>query len=157
MKALLIYSSKHGTTEKIADIIRHSSKHQIILNNLKARPKPDLSKYDFLIIGASIHAGKIAPRVQKFLKKNHQELLTKEIALYMCCMDQKKSEEQFNNNFPEEIRDHAFAKACVGGEFLFEKMNRLERAIVKKVSGQNATISNIKQDELQAFIHTLEV
>ncbi len=149
--------SKHGTTEKVARIIKHSSKHQVFLNNLKKFPKPNLVDYDIVIIGSSIHAGTIPKRLKSYIKKNEVNLLSKQLALYMCCMHTEQVESQFNTNYPENLREHAFASACVGGEFLFEKMNRLEKTIIKKIAGHSNSISEIKQDDLQAFIHALEI
>ena len=156
MKALLIYTSKHGTTEKISETICNSSKHEITRNNLKAHKSPDISDYDLIIIGCSIHAGSISMRTKKFIKKNKEKLLTKNTAIFMTCMNHEVAEKQFNDNFDTEIKEKSIATAYVGGEFLFEKMNKLERAIVKKVSGVDHTVSQIKTDTIQSFINQID-
>ncbi|CAN5505516.1 hypothetical protein BH23BAC1_BH23BAC1_30740 [soil metagenome] len=58
-------------------------------------------------------------------------------------MNEEKAEEEFNNAFPEELRHHAVATGIMGGELLFEKMNFMEKFIVKTVSGQKETVSKI--------------
>jgi menaquinone-dependent protoporphyrinogen oxidase len=156
MAVLIIYSTKHGTTEKIANIIRHSSKYEVVLNNLKQKPKPDLSGYDKIILGGSIHMGKISGRLKKFMLANKAELLQKPLGIYICCMFEEQSEAQVEKNFPIDLREHSIASICVGGEFLFEKMNQLERTIVKRVVNINESVSKLKDDELQAFIHLME-
>ena len=67
MKTAIIYMSKHGTTEKVVNII---SDHLTLINtdvfNIRNVKAPDLIKYDFIIIGGSIHAGMIQKKVKQF-------------------------------------------------------------------------------------------
>lgn len=156
MNALLIYTSKHGTTEKVAEIIRNSSKHNIQLNNLKINKKPSIENYDMIIIGSSIHAGNIPSKTKKFLAKNNDLLLSKKLALYLVCMNHDDAITQMDNNFPEDLRKHAIINTCVGGEFLFEKMNKLEKILVKKIAGKSESISELKNDNIQNLITEID-
>ena len=123
MSTAIIYTSSHGTTEKIANMIKTEIKKDdvdIIKLNLKALE--DLQKYDQIIIGSSIHAGKIPRIMQKFMIKNHDTLSNKKIGLYLCCMHEgQAAKDQFNNAFSPELCKHAIATGILGGEFLFEK------------------------------------
>lgn len=157
MRAILIYTTKHGTTLKVANTIRHSSKHNISLNNLKKNSKPNLKNIDLVIIGSSLHAGSISRKMKRYLKNNEDLLLSKKVAIYLCGMQEGKTEEQFSSNFSEKLRNHAFAITFVGGEFLFEKMNFVQKSIIKKISGVEESVSKIKDDELQEFIHALRM
>jgi menaquinone-dependent protoporphyrinogen oxidase len=67
-----------------------------------------------------------------------------------------KAIEQFNNAFPEDIRQHAIATACLGGEFLFEKMNFFQKAIVKKVENIKESKSELDEKEMQHFVEKLK-
>ena len=60
MNTVIIYMSKHGTTEKIAELIKSKlepSKTQIF--NLKKIRSIEFENYDIIIIGGSIHVGSI--------------------------------------------------------------------------------------------------
>lgn len=60
MKTTIIYMSSHGTTEKIAKMIKAELPTQDIeVINLKTNRKPELHNADQIILGASIHAGLI--------------------------------------------------------------------------------------------------
>ena len=67
MKTAIIYRSHHGTTEKVANLIREAMGNvNTHLFNLKTDKNPDLSGYDQVIIGGSIHAGNIQNKVKEF-------------------------------------------------------------------------------------------
>ncbi len=153
MKTAIIYISKHGTTEKVALQIAEKLKvEEKDIINLRKDRNPDISKYDRVIIGGSIHAGMIQKRVKDFCEKNLEILLEKETGLFMCGMQKEQLEEEFRNAFPEKLRDHSHAIAMAGGEFIFEKMNFLEKAIVKKVAKVEKSISDINYVEIDKFV-----
>lgn len=148
--------SSHGTTENIAKMIRAElPKQSIELINLKKNRSPKLEKFDQFILGASIHAGVIPKRMRKLMIKNSALLKSKKLGLYLCCMEEgEKAKEQFENAFPEELREYAKSAKLLGGEFVFEKMNFIERAMVRKIAGTNKSISKIRVDEIKKFAKT---
>lgn len=84
---------------------------------------------------------------------NSQVLKSKKLGLYLCCMEEgEKAREQFENAFPAELREYAKSAKLLGGEFVFEKMNFIERMLVKKIAGTNESISKIKVDEIKKFV-----
>jgi menaquinone-dependent protoporphyrinogen oxidase len=155
MRVLVIYTTRHGTSQKIARAIQHSSSHQVRLHNLKKNNQPDLDRHDFIVLGSSIHAGRIPRRLRRFIRKKSDQLLAKPLAIYLCCMDLGNSEKQMEANFPKPLREHAIELRCLGGEFLFEKMNKIEKTLVKKIAGADGSKSNLRHDALQSFIQSL--
>ena len=67
-------------------------------------------------------------------------------------MEVEKAQEQFDNNYSEILRKHSTANGILGGEFLFEKMNFIEKYLIQKISGVKTTISKIKTNEINRFI-----
>lgn len=157
MKTIIVYASSHGTTEKVANIIREkldSATVQII--NLKSKTKIDLSNYETVIIGGSIHAGSIQSEVKSFIKENTITLMDKKVALFLCCMNEKEEQTEFNNNYPELLRNHSTYNAIVGGEYIFEKMNFIEKFLVRKIAGVSTTISKLRYTEIDNLITTVK-
>jgi menaquinone-dependent protoporphyrinogen oxidase len=153
MNIAIIYSSSRGTSEKVAKQIQNGlGADNASLINLKETKAIDLSLFGTLIIGGSIHAGQMQGRVKTFCKKNMVDLLQKRVALFMVGMNEPEFENEFNNAFPELLRNHAISSKCVGGEFLFEKMNFFEKLIVKKVSGITRNISKIDENKIGELI-----
>ncbi|MFO7880536.1 MAG: flavodoxin domain-containing protein [Bacteroidota bacterium] len=155
MRIIILYTTRHGTSQKIARTIQHSSRHQVSLYNLRHRRSPDLTQYEIVIIGSSVHSGKIPLRLRRYMRKHKSELMQRNLALYLCCMELDKAKMHIENNYPDELRQHAFATACLGGEFLFDKLSREEKAEVKKLTGAKTSRSKIRHDALQNFIRQL--
>lgn len=152
MKTLIIYSSSHGTTEKAAQILSEQLQGEVELINLKKLSNPKLTIYDSVIIGSSIYAGSTKSRLKQFLKQNQNELLSKRLGLFLCCMfEGDKAVSQFEATYSKELRDHSRAKGLFGGEFLISKMNFLERQIVKKVAGVTSDVSQLNLNEIRLF------
>lgn len=151
MKTAIIYYSKHGTTEKVAQlIVKHlGSKTEFI--SLKEHNNPDIQTYDKIILGTSIYAGAPGKLMSQFCKKNRLLLEQKVIGLFICCMNQKQETEEISNSFPEYLHKESVAEAVLGGEFLFDKMNFIERFITKKVAKTDSSVSNLRYNEIKEF------
>lgn len=157
MKTAIIYSSTHGTTKKVARLIAEKQNgKEVSLIDLGINPKPVIDTFDRIIIGGSIHVGMIQKRVKHFCEKNLALLLQKETGLFICCMRKEKQEEQFVNAFPERLRMHSKVHGYFGGEFLFEKMNFLQKLMVKKVAKVCKSISQIDYAAIDQFVSALE-
>lgn len=151
MKTAIVYDTSHGTTEKVANMIA-SFNSSIEIFNLKENKNINLDGFDQVIIGGSIHVGKIRRRVKEFCLKNLDKLLQKRVGLYLCAMNEPEYEPELKLAFPEELRNHAVIKKVVGGEFLFDRMNFLERFIVKKISGINETTSKLDEKGIMQIV-----
>ena len=111
MKTLIAYCSRHGSTEKIAHLLFMEIEHgPVRLLDLSLEPMPkSLKEFDQVIIGGSIHYGQIQKSVKDFYNEFMDELLQKRLGLYMCYMLDEKAEEEFNQAYPEALRNHAIA------------------------------------------------
>jgi menaquinone-dependent protoporphyrinogen oxidase len=76
MTTLIVYASKHGCTEKCAHKLQERITGEVEMLNLKKPVTFSPEKYDMIIIGGSIHAGKIQKRIKKFCL-NHLDVLKK--------------------------------------------------------------------------------
>jgi menaquinone-dependent protoporphyrinogen oxidase len=157
MKTAIVFASKHGTTQKVAEKIQEGmGNSNTDLFDLKTTNNVDISKYEQVIIGGSIHAGKIQKSVAQFCSKNTVDLVQKPLGLFLCCMDEKHSNSEFENVYPELLRSHAKSKKVMGGEFLIEKMNFFEKLIIKKVSKVTSTISKIEENKIAEMIEEMK-
>lgn len=148
MDTAIIYATNHGTTEKVAQMIHGYLNKNAELINLKTNKNPDISKFQNIIIGGSIHAGNIQKKVKKFINKRTNDIMAKKFALFLCCMDEKRAGEQFENAFPKELQEKSIYNALPGGEFRFDKMNFIERAIVKKIAGTDQNVYKVNEEEI---------
>lgn len=153
MKTLIVYCSSHGTTEKAVRVLCENIEREVLAVDLK-RDKIlfDLEDYDGVIIGGSIHAGEIQRKIKQFIKQHHDELLEKEVGLFLCCIrDGDIAVEQFNRAFPQDLRKNSVAMGLFGGEFLVSKMNFFERQVVKKVDSVIKDESHLNLNAIMEF------
>ena len=151
-KTLILYQSRAGTTEKVAGLLAGKLNSEVKVVNLKKEKNPSLLEFDTIIIGGSIRASLIQPGIKKFLEKNKELLLTKDLGLFLCCMEEgEAAEKQFNESYPEELRRAARATGLMGGEFDFDRLNFLERGIIKKVAGVTESVSKIRNEAIEEF------
>jgi len=152
MKTLITYCTTHGCTESVVSEIAEHLGEKVSLCNLKKEEVPTISNFDRVIIGGSIHAGKIQKKVKDFCKNHEEALLQTELGLFICCMEEgEKANEELWEAYPESLLQHAKATACLGGEFNFERMNFLEKMIVKKVAKVENSTSNINHEAIHSF------
>ena len=72
--------------------------------------------------------------------------------MFLCCLfDGEKALQQFQDAYPETLRNKAVAHGLFGGELDFEKMNFFERAIVKKVANIEESVSKINYQNIKDF------
>lgn len=155
MNTLIVYATKHGCTENCAAILSEKLMGKVDLCNLKIVKAVDFSQYDKVIIGGSIYMGKIQKEVSKFCSKNFNLLKHKKVGLFICCMREDIAEMQLNNSFQQELLSNAVVKEFFGGEFIFKKMNVIERFIVKRVSKIDKDISNILAENINKFAQSM--
>lgn len=157
MKTLILYCSDYGFAEKCGQMIGERTEDAVCINFKSEDMKAlDLNTFDIIIIGASIHAGKISKKFKEYLISNESTLLKKKIAIYLCCMDNDKAEEYLKAEIPEKIYDHAFFKGHIGYALTFEKMNLIIRAMIKNISHQDKNVEEIKYDIIDSLTEKLK-
>ncbi|GHT77372.1 flavodoxin [Bacteroidia bacterium] len=158
MKTAIIYTSKHGTTAKVAQMIAgRLTGSQLSIIDLKKVKCPDLNSFDGIVLGTSIYAGTSSKTMQRFCKDNIEVLTQKRLALFVCGMepDTSKRQQELTNAYPQELVQHAVSTCFAGGEFQFEKMNFFERAIIKRIAKTDKSISDINSDNIDRFVQEI--
>jgi len=156
MSTLIVYASKYGCTQKCTELLSKKLSDKVDIINLKEVNDIDISKYEKIIIGGSIYIGKIQKEVTEFCSKNLDKLKEKRIGLFICGMQEGDIiNTELNQNFNSELIEIADAKECFGGEFIFDKMNFIEKLIVKKVSKVTSNKSNILEENIHKFAQAM--
>ena len=151
MKTLIVYATKHGSSEKAANMLKEKLKGELAVHNIAKKGLPNINNFDAIIVGGSIHAGMIQKKIKHFCNDNSEHLQKVHLGLYLCCMYKEEAQMQFDSAYSQELRDSALINGLFGGEFLFGKMNWFERSIVKKVVGINKSLSNIDHGAIDRF------
>lgn len=146
MKVLIIYSTKYGTSEKCAKLLKDKLNGEVELINISKNSEVDLSKCDKIIIGGPIYMGTMQNKITEFCNANIETLKNKKVALFACSMfGGEKGEENMKNNFSNELKNIVVSMKLFGGELNIDKMKFIDKVItkmVKKVELQPGQIIN---------------
>lgn len=157
MKTLIAYATTHGCTEKISEQLKDYLEGDVALVDLKENPNPPIKEFQRVIIGGSIHAGQIQKRVKEFGTTNLKDLQKKELGLFICCMEEgETAHKQLMEAYPEELHRSAKATAFFGGAFDFDRMNFLEKMVVKKVAHVKQSTSKVDFEAVRKFSRRMD-
>lgn len=155
--SLIIYASDHGTVEKCAKELFIQMKGKVDLCNLYSREViPDLSAYDTIIIGGSIHSGKIQDVISEFCEVNISMLTKKNIGLFINCIySGEKAIKQLDEAYPTSLTEIAIARDYFGGEVDELKLNYLERLITKQMIEEENLVVKLSMDKIILFANKM--
>jgi len=157
MKIAILYGTKYGSAEKVSELISKSieenykDKESIDVELINLKEKKDINlDFDVLIIGSSVYMGRIRKEVRKFLKKNKNALIEKNLALFICGCNEDEGINQLYKIFPSEIVSKSMSNAFILGEFQLDKMGFFERKISQSIikgASKEFKIDNVAIDE----------
>ncbi|GAK54513.1 flavodoxin [Candidatus Moduliflexus flocculans] len=146
MKNIILYTTRHGCTEKCINMLQPQLTGNTTIVNLNNQAAPNLDAFDTVILGGSIYAGKTQKALRQFAVEHLDQLLKKRVFLFLCC-----GTEAFQANFPEQLVQHATMKSVLGAELTIAKLGFFERLIVKVVSKGKGDFSNIHTAVIAEF------
>lgn len=151
MKSLIVYCSSYGTTKKAAQLIKKHLTGEVELVNLENVTNLQITDgFETVIIGSSIQLGQIHKKIKMFVDENVNQLLQKNLGLFVCCLKDEAAELQLNNNLPIEIRNHANT-AIFGGEIVFSKLTLFEKLVVKNIAGIKEDTFTLNEQAIKDF------
>jgi menaquinone-dependent protoporphyrinogen oxidase len=149
LNTLIIYTSKNGSTKKAAKYLYDKIEGDKSIINIREEKHPSLENYGTVILGGSIYAGNIQKEIQNFVDKNLDLLLTKKIGLFLCCGMEENYKKQLKQSFPEELINHSITDQYFGFEYNKDKMNLIEKTLIKLVAKSKTNLSNILEDNIE--------
>jgi menaquinone-dependent protoporphyrinogen oxidase len=152
LRTLIAYATNHGCAARAAARLALKLGGEVVQVDLRDNDKPDLARFEAVVVGGSIHAGHVQKAVKRFCAANAEALLARRLGLFLCCMyEGDTAQRQLEVAYPSVLRAHASATGLFGGAFDFEKMSLIERTIVKKVAGVCESISKLDPDAIDRF------
>ena len=151
MQTLIVYGSKHGFTRKISRMLEN-----LVLGS-KAVDLADSGSIDFasldrIIIGGPIYNGRVLPRVRRFCRRNLQDLLNKEVAIFIVGISGLDALEVYwEESFPEDLRKHSTTHGLLGGMINAGNLSFLERVVVRGVKKIAGNLDLYDEADLEAF------
>jgi menaquinone-dependent protoporphyrinogen oxidase len=157
MKTLVAYATKYGCTEKCAKRIAEELGSDVELLDLGKSSSVSLADYETVIIGGSVYIGKVQKEVSEFCTRHLEELKNKRLGLFICGMAEGEGMiTEMKASFPSELLERAVAKEFLGGEFLVDNMNFIDKFMLKKMAKVTENKSNILEDNIAKFVQEMK-
>lgn len=154
---LIVFASEHGTVEKCARELFRLIDGKVDICDLNKREiTPDLIKYDSIIIGGSIHSGKIQTVISDFYEDNLDLLLKKRVGLFINCIyTGEKAQKQLDDAFPQALNKKAVVRDYFGGEINELKLNYWEKIITKQMIEQENLDVRLLREKIDLFVEKM--
>ncbi|STO09442.1 flavodoxin domain-containing protein [Exiguobacterium aurantiacum] len=158
MKTLIAYTSRYGTSEKVAHLLAERLSGNVHVQNLVDEPGVDWGTIDHVIVGGSIRMGKVQDELTDWLKQNEGPLLERPLGLYLCAGTPTAAERQreLEGAYGEPLWAHAYFVEVVGSGYDFERMGFLDKAIVRMMAKQTVSSLNLDEARLDELVESAQ-
>lgn len=157
MKSVVVYVSRQGCCEKSAVMLLRRLGEQATMVDLDTNKGLDLAPYDTVIIGGPIYYGRMEGLVRRFCRQHLETLLQKRLGLFICCMESgERALDELQEAFPPELLSHATATGYFGGEIALERLNFVERFMVRSIAKVDHNISTLSEERIARFLEQLQ-
>ena len=122
--------------EYVADLVRHHN-HDADLVDLKESPGVDLTSYDGVIVGASIHRGHHDKHLAEFVERNRDTLERLPSALFsvsLAAHGDTGEAERYLEEFEQQTKWQPAKVALFSGALLYTQYGFLTRHLMKRIA-----------------------
>ena len=157
MKTAIIYTTKHGSVKKCADILKEKLGGNADIYNLAESSDIPLDDYDTIILGASVYVGKIQKEMVKFCTGNNPDLHSKQLGLFVCAGERSEKRFDYLKLFGDNIFSKSISRKVFGDEVYYEKLNLFEKLALRMLKGVKKSYSNLDSEAMDEFITELNL
>lgn len=156
-KILIVYGTRHGQTEKIANFIANKLQadgYSTDIFDAQSIPEQlDLIQYEAFLVGAPIHAGGYPKKVKNWVKLNSHKLSQKPSAFFSVCLgilqkDERvqKEEREFLQKFFSWSGWKPNGWAIFPGALSYSQYNWLLKLIMKRIAKKAGVETETNRD-----------
>lgn len=129
MKTLVVYGTTYGYAQDCAHTLAALLPGPVEVVDAASAMMLPIRAFDRIIIGSSVYMGKPQKSVVTFCTQRQQELMEKQLGLYLCCALPEGFDAAISLAFPQPLRQSAVAVANFGGRLDTAKMSFMHRTI----------------------------
>lgn len=139
---LLVYSSTNGQTLKICQRLQsviEQQQHLVSLISVDQAAEMDLTGFDKIVVGASIHYGHHSPQIHAFIEKNRRLLDSKPNAFFSVNVVARKPEKNspetnpYLQKFLQRISWKPKVLAVFAGKIDYPSYGFIDRSVIRLI------------------------
>jgi menaquinone-dependent protoporphyrinogen oxidase len=147
---LIAYRTRYGTTERYARLLAERLPGESKLADLGHSRRLSPGDYGLILLGSPIYGGTILPGVSSFCERYREELLSRPVGLFICCLyEGERARAQLDSAFPDWLSLHAFGRWALGGEVRLERLNLLDRFLVRGLIRVQRDIAKMRPEAIE--------
>jgi menaquinone-dependent protoporphyrinogen IX oxidase len=160
LKTLIVYDTRHGSSEEAAGRVAAAVKAKggearlLDLREKKAASS-ELSGYDAIALGAPFYMGSWSKRALAFASAREKELMGKRLGVFAIGQNAELGDAAAKAALPASLGSAIVASAYLGGRVDIAKLGGFERFVVKMVSGRVESSSTLDFGAVDAFAAAL--
>lgn len=152
MKTLIVYASQNGSTADCVEYLQRKLNGDVTTIAVDGKV-PKLNDFDTVIVGGSVHMGKIQRKITAFCKRNRKQLLEKKLGLFVCCYTAESEAGFINSLYDESLLTHSTITSVFGGEMRYDKLNFAYRKLFESLN----KIEDFRQGFVEPEINYAEI
>ena len=160
MKTLIVYDTKHGTSEEVAGRIAAAVKAkggeaQLLDLRKKGSAAASLSAYDVVAIGGPFYMNSWSKRARAFASAREAELMKKKLGVFAIGSNLELGDKAAKAALPASLGCAIVASAYLGGRVEIDSLSGFERFIIKTVAGKAESYSTLDFEPVEGFASSL--
>lgn len=144
MKITIIYGSKYGATENLANYFGEILSAEVY----RANESIDIYDSDIIILGSSVYAGTLNKSLKLWVSTHQKELLDKQVFIFLCGLQIEEGNKVIQENLGKEFFSTLCYMDCLGGVIDYSKMNFIEKKIINMINKQAHMFSYDKKTKV---------
>jgi menaquinone-dependent protoporphyrinogen oxidase len=147
---LIAYRTRYGTTERYARLLAERFPGESHLADLGRARRLSPGDYGLILLGSPIYGGSILPGISSFCERHRDELLSRPVGLFICCLyEGERARAQLDSAFPDWLSLHAFGRWALGGEVRLDRLNLLDRFLVRRLIRVERDIAKMRPEAVE--------
>jgi menaquinone-dependent protoporphyrinogen oxidase len=133
MKTIIVYATKSGAARECAELLATRIADCALFD--LSKQTVDIDTADTVIIGSGVRMGRIYKPARKFLDTNHNALLSKRTAIYLCNGEPETFQKTVDKNIPAQISAKSICIKSFGGKQPFTSPKSQDWILTDNVNG----------------------